>query len=169
SSGSSAAPSESPGNRNPCRSPGTSPDIPRDSDHTDRHRRPSPHPDTRPLRLRASRRPHQPPLRCPPSARIAGLASPPACSFAPRAGRRSASSTLAAIRWLALDESAELHPDVLRDHRPERFANVLQESRVLSDESPTDFGGEVDVAFLLDQAEHLRAIENVEQFLELGV
>src|SRR5207249_7589176 len=64
---------------------------------------------------------------------------------------------------------AELHPDVLRDHRPERFANVLQESRVLSDESPTDFGGEVDVAFLLDQAEHLRAVENVEQFLELVV
>lgn len=63
----------------------------------------------------------------------------------------------------------ELQPDVLRDHCPERFSNVLQESRVFLDEGPTDFRREVDVAFLLDELEHLRAVENVEQFFELVV
>src|SRR5438094_6776567 len=62
-----------------------------------------------------------------------------------------------------------LDSDILRDHCPQRFPDILQESRILLDEGPTDLGRKVDVAFLLNQAEHLRTVEDVEQFLELAV
>ena len=62
-----------------------------------------------------------------------------------------------------------LDSHVLGDHGPQRFPDILQESRILLDEGPTDLGRKVDVAFLLDQAEHLRTVEDVEQFLELVI
>src|SRR6266699_5243519 len=62
-----------------------------------------------------------------------------------------------------------LDSHVLRDHRSERSPDILQEPGVFFEEGPPNLRGEVDVPFLLDEAQHLRAVEDVEEFLELVV
>src|SRR2546426_9211973 len=56
-----------------------------------------------------------------------------------------------------------------REHGAEGPPRVFQETRFLAEQAPSHLRGEIDVPVLLDDSDHLRLAEDVEQLLHLAV
>src|SRR3989475_9817270 len=65
--------------------------------------------------------------------------------------------------------SESLEPDVLGVQRPKRLPDVLQQPWIFAEEGPSDLRGKVNVSFLLDELQHVRTVEDIEELLEMFV